>query len=93
MKNESFEWDDTKAAANWRKHGGSFEMACDLFNDAFAIEWADNTKGEARFVTVGMVENTLILVVYTMRGDRIRIISARMAEPFERRRYHHENQP
>ena len=92
MKDDAFEWDDAKAAANQHKHGVSFEMARDLFNDAFAIEWADNTNGEARFLTVGMVENTLILAVYTMRGDRIRIISARMAEPFERRRYHHENQ-
>ena len=53
----TFEWDDAKAAADQRKHGVSFEMARDLFNDTFAIEWADNAKDEARFVTIGMVEN------------------------------------
>lgn len=43
-------------------------------------------------MTVGMVENRLLFVSYTLRGVRIRIISAKLAEPYERRRYHNENQ-
>ena len=79
MQDEEFEWDDAKAALNWRDHGVSFEMARDVFKDIFAIEWTDDRHGDAeeRFVTVGMVEGRLLLVVYTLRGERIRIISAR----------------
>jgi uncharacterized protein len=40
---------------------------------------------------IGMVENRLLFVGYTMRDERIRIISARKAEPYERRKYHDEN--
>jgi hypothetical protein len=47
---------------------------------------------EERVVTVGMVEGRLLFVAYTLRDDRIRIISAREAEPRERRRYHNENE-
>jgi len=42
---------------------------------------------------LAMVENRLLHVTYTLRQDRIRIISARKAEPHERRRYHNENAP
>lgn len=94
MQDEHLEWDDDKAARNWRDHGITFEMARDVFRDAFAIEWTDYGQDdhEERFVTIGMVENRLIVVSYTLRGPRIRIISARLAEPYERRTYHNENQ-
>ncbi len=90
MQDKFFEWDDAKAAANFAKHGVAFEAARDVFKDPFALEWADErqAKGEQRFVTLGMVEGRLLFVAYTMRGEAIRIISARIAEPFERRRYH-----
>jgi uncharacterized DUF497 family protein len=94
MRDEFFEWDDSKAARNWLSHGVRFEAARDVFKDAFAIEWADGSHDDAeeRFVTIGMVESRLLFVAYTLRGERIRIISAREAEPHERRRYHNENQ-
>ena len=65
-----------------------------MFEDIFAVEWADGGQDDAkaRFVTVGMVENRLQFVAYTLREERIRIISAKLAEPYERRRYHNENQ-
>lgn len=93
MNDEDFEWDDAKAARNWLDHGVRFETARDVFKDLFAIEWVDNRQAspEARFVTIGMVDHRVLLVAYTLRGDRIRIISAREAEPRERRRYHEEN--
>ena len=83
----------SKAALNWHNHGVSFEMAREVFQDIFAMEWIDDRHGdmEQRFVTVGMVEDRLLFVAYTLRGQRIRIISAREAEPRERRRYHNEN--
>jgi uncharacterized DUF497 family protein len=93
MRDENFEWDDDKAARNWRDHGVSFEMAREAFADAFAVEWVDAEQdlGEERYAMIGMVENRLLFVAYAMRGERIRIISARKAEPYERRKYHDEN--
>lgn len=93
MQSGGFEWDDLKAAANFAKHGVSFEAACMVFADPFAIERLDDRRdyGEERFVIIGMVDERLLFVAFTMRGDRIRIISARGAEPLERREYHEEN--
>ena len=74
----------TASASTWR-------AKC---SRTYSIEWTDDRHGDAeeRFVTVGMVEGRLLFVVYTLRAERIRIISAREAEPRERRRYHNENQ-
>jgi uncharacterized DUF497 family protein len=93
VSDDAFEWDDSKADVNLQKHGVSFEAARGVFVDAFAIEFEDDRHGggEARFNTIGMVEGHLLFVVSTLRGSRIRIISAREAEPRERRRYHDEN--
>ena len=93
MNDETFEWDDTKAAENYAAHGVSFEAVRDVFKDAFAVDWLDERVpyGEDRYAIIGMVENRLLYVAYTMRGDAIRIISARGAEPYEKRRYHEEN--
>lgn len=91
--NNTFEWDEIKAAKNYAAHGVSFEAARGVFKDPFAIEWLDEREGygEDRFVIIGMVEGRLLYVVYTLRGDVIRIISARGAEPYEKRQYHEEN--
>jgi uncharacterized protein len=63
------------------------------FRDPFAIEWEDleQDPNEERYGVIGMVEGRLLFVGYTMRGEKIRIITARKAEPYERRRYHEEN--
>jgi uncharacterized DUF497 family protein len=47
--------------------------------------------GEDRYILLGMVGDRLLVVVHTVRGDTVRIISAREAEPHERRRYYEEN--
>jgi uncharacterized protein len=93
MQDDEFEWDDAKAALNRQTHGVSFEMARDAFRDAFAVEWEGTAQGapEQRFAMLGMIEHRLLFVAYTLRDDRIRIISARRGEPHERRRYHDEN--
>jgi uncharacterized DUF497 family protein len=93
MKESEFEWDAVKAARNEADHGVTFEMARDVFKDPFAIELLDDREdyGEDRFVIIGMVSNRLLFVAYTMRGEGIRIISARGAEPHERRQYHEDN--
>lgn len=93
MQDDQFEWRDDKAASNVRKHGISFEMAHEAFKDAFAISRVDrgHEDFEERFALLGMVEHQLLFVSYTLRDNRIHIISARKAEPHERRQYHNEN--
>ena len=93
MHEGDFEWDDAKAAANLAKHGVSFEQARAAFSDPFAIDFIDDRHryDEERMVLFGMVDSRLLVVVHTWRGDTIRIISAREAEPYERRQYHEEN--
>jgi len=93
MQDDDFEWDDAKAAANYAKHGITFDAARDVFKDPFAIEQIDDRRdyGEERWTLLGMAEDCLLLVAYTMRGNRVRLISARAAEPFERREYHEQN--
>jgi uncharacterized DUF497 family protein len=88
-----FEWDAAKAERNASDHGVTFDNATLVFDDAFALEWLDDREdyGEDRFVIIGMVDGRLLYVAYTMRADVYRIISARGAEPNERRQYHEEN--
>ena len=92
MVDDEFEWDDAKAASNYVDHGVAFDMARAVFQDPFAIDWLDGRKayGEVRYSTIGMADGRLLYVAYTMRGERIRIISARGAEPHERRQYHED---
>jgi len=93
MKDDDFEWDDAKAAANWAKHKISYETARRVFKDPFAVERDDDREdyGEPRFTILGMVEGRLLSVAYTLRGEVIRVISARRAEPYEQRLYHEDN--
>jgi len=93
MNDDDFEWDDAKAAQNYRDHGVTFEAAKEVFADPFAIERLDDRVdyGEDRFVIIGMVDDHVLCVTYTLRKETIRIISARGAAPHERRRYHEDN--
>jgi len=89
MESAEFEWDDAKAEANLTKHKISFRAASRVFGDSFVLIEEDLSEdyGEKRFLATGLVEDLLITVVYTERGDRIRIISARKADANERRTY------
>jgi len=94
--NISFEWDETKARANVRKHGISFEVAVRVFVDPLAVSSQDRIEsGEHRWRTVGMVGGyLLVLVAHTVRHDDaevIRIISARRADKQERKSYEQKN--
>lgn len=84
-----FEWDERKAAENLRKHGVDFADAALVLEDDLALTVEDpDTQGEERWVTMGHDPNQRVLVVaYTWRGERIRLISARQATGAERRRY------
>jgi uncharacterized DUF497 family protein len=91
MHGDGFEWDAGKAQGNLAKHGISFEAGQRVFDDAFALG-SDDIGGigdEARYVVTGMVNGVLLTIVYTERGERTRIISARKATRHEHREYYH----
>lgn len=87
---DEFEWDRAKAAANEKKHGVRFEHAVRAFEDPFALVELDESEdyGEDRFLLTGQVLDGILVVVYTERGERVRIISAREATEYERRNYY-----
>jgi len=89
-----FEWDqESKAGANFRKHGVRIPEAIPVFDDPHAITITDDESdpNEQRFVTIGMgAAGRLLVVVYTWRGESIRIISARPAETHEGEDYEGE---
>jgi uncharacterized protein len=86
-----FEWDEAKAARNFKKHKISFEEAKTVFDDPHSTTVPDTlhpTPGEDRFITRGMSSSGRMLqVVHSDQGDRIRIISARRLLGQARRRY------
>ncbi|HEX9471296.1 MAG TPA: BrnT family toxin [Bradyrhizobium sp.] len=84
-----FEWDSAKELANRKKHGVDFRTAAKVFLDPYVIEFDDlDAAGELRFNAIGLVDGRMLFVTYTMRDDVVRIISARGAEPHEKRKYH-----
>ena len=84
-----FEWDEGKAAANLKRHSVDFADAALVLYDDLALTTQDpGDYDEERFATVGMdALGRILVVVYTWRGERVRLISARPATPAERKRY------
>jgi uncharacterized DUF497 family protein len=83
-----YQWDDNKAKSNLSKHGVDFADAVTVFSDDFALTIEDDDPDEERFVTIGIdALGRMLLVVYTLRGETIRIISARRATNHERKQY------
>lgn len=94
MQSDEFEWDDEKEDFNLAKHGVSFKLAKEVFDDPLAITVEDlrHSYGEQRFVTIGNTHSRrrTIVVVHTPRGSLTRIIQARVATPAERRKFMNE---
>jgi uncharacterized DUF497 family protein len=89
-----FQWDPKKAKVNLRKHHVSFEEAAMVFSDILSFTFDDeaHSQAERRYATLGVSNQKRVLVVaHTMRGELVRIISAREATPHERRWYEEEN--
>ena len=85
-----FEWDDAKAVANLRKHRVSFEEATEVFDDPYALDDRDteHSYNEERFFVIGYSAVRMLYVVFVERRDNvIRIISARLPTPAERKAY------
>lgn len=84
----AYQWDKDKAATNLRKHGIDFADAVSVFSDDLAITKPDERFDEERFITIGLdALGRVLVVVYTWRGQKIRLISARPATRQERRQY------
>jgi len=92
MNDDDFEWHAKKAARNYAEHGITFEVALEVFDDPDVLDVPDDREdyGEDRFNAIGQVKGRPLVVTYTLRGPKIRLISARLAEPHERRQYHEE---
>ena len=92
LQDVAFEWDSQKAATNFRKHKVRFELACEAFFDPFICYLDEEIVGsELRERLVGLTTTwLLLLIVYVIRDDVIRIISARTVTKAEREIY--ENQ-
>jgi uncharacterized DUF497 family protein len=83
-----YEWDPEKAKANFRKHRIALADAVSVFFDNSAITIEDDNPDEERFATMGLdALGRVLVVVYTWRGDKIRLISARKATEKERKQY------
>ena len=88
-----FEWDESKRRINIEKHKIDFTDAVKIYDDfVITVQDTRNDWGEARFVSIGLIFGIEIVVVFTPRGDKRRIISARRARIIEREVYHEERE-
>ena len=90
LEGYQFEWHEAKAKANAGRHGVSFEEASTVFGDPLAVLLPDpdHSRGEERFLVLGMSSRRRVLVVsHTERPPRTRLISARPATRYEREQY------
>jgi uncharacterized DUF497 family protein len=87
MRDDEFEWDDRKAARNFRDHGVTFEQAKAAFDDPDCINREDPDPDEERFGRLCTLNHRVFVVVWILRGRRVRIISARPANKHEQQIY------
>jgi uncharacterized DUF497 family protein len=88
-----FKWDPAKAKANIVRHGVSFEEAQGVSADLQALELLDDSTEEERWRLLGRAGSKILMVVYTERGDTVRIISARKASKREQEVYRDQGEP
>jgi uncharacterized protein len=87
-----YEWDDAKNATNLHKHGVDFKIVEDFdWTTAFVIADERFDYGEERRLAIGMIGSRIHVLVFTIRKDRIRVISLRRAKVNERKLYHEQN--
>jgi uncharacterized DUF497 family protein len=95
MDAPTFEWDPVKAAANVERHGLSFEEAVTVFQDPLAKVHPDpdHSELERRHILIGLsAQRRLLLVAFTDRQGKIRVISARKVTRRERQDYEESQQ-
>jgi len=83
-----FEWDDAKSNSNLVKHGIAFDLASEIFYGPVVVK-RSNRNNEERWISIGESDDRIVTVIFTLRNDSIRIISARPPRPDEKRAYRH----
>ena len=83
----AFDWDDAKRLSNFLKHGIDFETAVFALKELH-VEIRSDKRGEVRTQAICRDSGRIITVIYTVRGDVCRVISARPASKHERAIYH-----
>jgi uncharacterized protein len=84
-----FEWDEAKRLANLDKHGIDFLDVEEVFDgDTVTVEDDRYSYGEQRFVAFGLLQGRIVAVVYTDRGEAMRLILVRKATKYEQRTYY-----
>lgn len=82
-----FIYDPKKSKANLKKHGVDFEQVKALWSDSGAVIVTAKTVGESRLAIIGQINGKVWIAIFTVRGKKTRIISARRAQPKEERIY------
>lgn len=82
-----FGWDEAKRRQNVAKHGVDFLRAASLFDGRSVVTWSTRRSDEERYATTGQIDGRFFTVIWTWRGDVIRLISARRARDAEQRTY------
>lgn len=88
LSSVGFEWDESKSEANLAKHGIDFEDAIEIFDGPILLRRSDRNN-EERWVAIGSLRKRSLALIFTRRGNMIRIISARRARKSEERDYGH----
>lgn len=84
-----FEWDPHKSERCFNERGVDFAYATAVFRDLMPLVYLDErfVYGEQRYQIIGMIEHRVFVVAFTIRDNRIRIISARKANQREKKLY------
>ena len=85
-----FEWDENKRQSNLEKHKIDFVAASVILKSTFTIKSVSLYLDERRYLATGKIDDLYVTVVYTIRVDKCRIISARIAREKERIYYEQE---
>ena len=87
MRELIFEWDNDKAAKVLNERNIDFKDMVQIFTGQM-VEYVSDKNGEYRIIAIGKLNNRFYSVVYTKRGDVIRLITARRAWKSEERKYY-----
>ncbi len=82
-----YEWDERKRLSNLEKHGLDFFDVVEVFESPHIEVASHCSESEERFLAIGALEGRFVTVVYTMRGETVRVISFRRARHEEREAY------
>ena len=90
MRFDQIEWDETKRTSNIKKHGLDFLDVLHVFDGPCLLATANTVGGESRSLAIGMLDDVCVVIIFTLRGTTLRVISMRKARRNERKQYDEE---